>query len=216
MSKAILIKKHKVIYFPIPKVACTSLKKACADLIEMSSDSDISVHDTYFPGIQDLDALQGYEDYFKFAFVRNPWDRLVSCYCNKIKSDAHINNRWFQNGVSVGLAHYDTFEAGMSFGAFVNSVIDIPETLAEKHFRSQHTFIVGVDGKLLPNFVGKFESLSEDLARICDHLNVEPMELPHLQRSFRRDYRKYYSEDLKEVVATRYERDIALFGYDFE
>ena len=215
MGKSVMLEKHKAIYVPIPKVACTSLFKACAEILKIN-DSQRSVHDIYFPGINDLSRLAQYEEYFKFAFVRNPWDRLVSCYCNKIKSDSSVNNRWFKDGVSKGLSRYgNDFEAGMSFEDFANSVLNIPDELAEKHFRAQHTFITDREGLLIVDFVGKFESLREDFALICDRLNSEQINIPHLQKSSRESYKGYYSHALRDKVSKRFSQDIKLFKYTF-
>lgn len=215
MGKTVLLKKHRAIYFPIPKVACTSILKVCANLLNFKMHPELSVHDMYFPAIQDLSKIDNYNDYFKFAFVRNPWDRLVSCYSNKIRADSNFNNQWFQNGVSRGLLKYNLFRAGMSFEEFANIVIDIPDDKAEKHFKSQYTFLTNGEDKLLIDFVGKFENLNEDLNRVCQQLNIDSIGLPHLQKSSRKDYRSYYSADLKDKVAARFDRDILIFEYEF-
>lgn len=67
VRQGMVFEKYKAIYFPIPKVACSSIKVFLTDFAEFS-----------------LDDLDKFKNYFKFAFVRNPWDRLVSCYINKV------------------------------------------------------------------------------------------------------------------------------------
>lgn len=217
MPKVVILKNHKAIYIPIPKVACTSLLIACAELLEMKEIPNISsVHSTYFPCVRKFGENSVYKDYFKFAFVRNPWDRLVSCYGNKIKKNQNFNDRWYRNGVSLGLAKYDgLFKAGMPFDEFANIIADIPDEDAEKHFRSQHTFLVDEKGDLLIDFVGRFEALDEGLDCIFKHLGVDYSKIPHEQKSPHRNYKSYYSESLKARIYERYQKDICLFGYSF-
>jgi hypothetical protein len=215
MGKTVLLREQNAIYFPIPKVACTSVLNMCADVLDIRS-KDLSVHEIYFPGIQDLDKISyKYNDYFKFAFVRNPWDRLVSCFRNKIRDDSSLSNKWFENGVSRGLLCYGTFRPMMSFEEFVEAVLEIPDLEAEKHFRSQYTFLVDSNGEIIPNFFGKFENLNWDLMHVCERIGIHNPDLPHLQKSVRKNYRDYYSNELREKVRNRYSRDIELFGYTF-
>jgi hypothetical protein len=220
-SSAIVLEKYKTLYFPIPKVACTSLKKLCADLLEMDISPDINVgtfvhsHAT-FPVVPKKN-INNYSDYYKFAFVRNPWDRLVSCYLDKIKENADVNPPTFINGVHKGLLKYSVFKAGMPFEEFVEASIEIPDINADTHFRSQYTFITDNNGKLLIDFLGKFENLNEDFLKLCEKLELTNITLPSLNSRIKnsKSYRDYYTQDLKNKVKKRYSKDIELFKYDF-
>ena len=100
MGRTVLLQKYKAIYFPIPKVACTSILNMCTELLGIGGQPNLSVHDIYLPGVRDLEGIYSYKAYFKFAFVRNPWDRMVSCYSNKVRQDPSINNQWFKDGIA--------------------------------------------------------------------------------------------------------------------
>jgi hypothetical protein len=81
----------------------------------------------------------------------------------------------------------------------------------------QHRFVTDDTGAVVVDFVGRFESLSEDFDKVRLRLGIE-CRLPHEKRSARRDgldYRRYYTEEAQRVVAARYARDIELFGYEF-
>lgn len=215
MPKNVLLKKEKIIYFPIPKVACTSLLLACAEISGIHRREKQSVHEIYFPTCKNLEKLDNIDSYFKFAFVRNPWDRLVSCYSNKIKSEP-VNNRWFKDGVSKGLSVYGTFRYGMTFEEFANEVVNLPDEQSEKHFRSQYTFLTDDSGNLLVDFVGKFKNLSHDLEIVSDKLGLDEFRLPHLQKSPRKkNYLCYYSKSLQLKIEKRYIKDIETFHFDF-
>lgn len=220
------------IYFAIPKVANSSLKEACFQILLQHGLPRAQLPDLdWTPKLFNLPqyarvlkdegiiieraALQEYRDHWKFAFVRNPWDRLVSCYENKIKQ-AGYDDRWFVDGVARSLVGYGRFEGGMSFDDFVQVVASIPDSRADKHFRSQHTFIQGRDGELLVDFVGRFERLEEDFDHVCNSLGVTGVKLPHLLQSDRLPYTDYYSRSSEELVRDRYRTDVEWFDYECE
>jgi chondroitin 4-sulfotransferase 11 len=150
--------------------------------------------------------------YWSFAFVRNPWDRLVSCYTEKIRPDGDPEN--FINGVSRVLTPFGVFEAGMPFERFAREVAQIPDEEAEPHFLSQHKFIVNRAGNLIVDFLGRFETIDDDFALGRQRISA-PVELPHLLRSERGQYRDYYSAGLAHIIGERYSEDVARFGYRF-
>ena len=67
--------------------------------------------------------------------------------------------------------------------------LKFPDEEAEKHFRSQHTFLSDLNGDIIVDFVGKFERLDDDLRTVCRHMGVEYSGIPHLQKSRREGYR---------------------------
>jgi hypothetical protein len=200
-------------YFPIQKVANSSWKRLCAEILGLDARGR-GPHAIEFPTLP-LDEVPRYADYFRFCFVRNPWDRLVSCYIEKIKTDPGYTNRFFRDGVFVGFVPYRVFRAGMSFESFVEAVTAIPDRDADRHFRSQSTFVTDGRGELLVNFVGKLERSEADFAHVLRRLGREPGAVPHLNRSEHGDYTRFYTPHTIERVRQRYARDVDLFGYDF-
>ena len=71
------------------------------------------------------------------------------------------------------------------------------------------------DGNLLVDFVGRFESLGEDLAYICQRLGITAS-LPHINRSRHQDYRHYYDDRTANLVASHFREDIQRLGYIFD
>ncbi len=211
----IISDRYKFIYFPLPKVACSSLKTVFANLMEIKPEKDI--HKTNFLQVNRID-IKKYPNYFKFCFVRNPWDRILSCYLNKIGKDPNVNNEWFRNGVHrefVRMYGDDIFRGGMSFEEFVNAIGKISDSQANEHFRSQYISLTDSNGNLIPDFIGKFENLEQDFEKICEKINVGPIKLPHLMKTDHRDYKNYYNMRTKEIVAKRFKEDIELFSYKF-
>ena len=71
------------------------------------------------------------------------------------------------------------------------------------------------NGKILVDYIGRFENLSRDFASVCDKLNVSA-ELPRINTTVHEDYRTYYSDSSRERVAEHWGEDIARFFYNFE
>ncbi|MGY8768835.1 MAG: sulfotransferase family 2 domain-containing protein [Pirellulales bacterium] len=135
-----------------------------------------------------------YDSFFKFAFVRNPWDALVSQY--HFVSSSTNNKRHKQ-------------VKGKSFEQFVRWWLNRPEKARQKHY------VTDAQGNCIVDFVGRFESLAEDTNYILDLLGVEG-HLPHIGPSKHRDYRTYYTDELAEFVGDQLADDAQFFGYNFD
>ncbi|MEY4195881.1 MAG: hypothetical protein RLZZ226_2249, partial [Pseudomonadota bacterium] len=78
----------------------------------------------------------------------------------------------------------------------------------------QSEMITDANGKLLVDFLGRYESLAADFDRIRDKLGIAER-LPHVNKSQHEDYRNYYNDHTRDLVAEHFQTDIALFGYEF-
>lgn len=215
----------KAYYVVMPKVACSTVMSICADLLDFKLPEN-----AWKPGVfrsknydslidkktrdkaySDMLSFRHLEDYWGFTFVRNPYDRLVSCYTQKIiQSQSKKSNTI--NGIASPLAKYRVFHRDMSFAEFAEAVCNIPDVLADPHFRSQSSFIYTKGGQCKVNSIGKFETLNEDLQATLAHLNKQA-DIPHLLKSKRSSWMDYYDENLKRMVFERYQKDFSLFGY---
>lgn len=217
----IALHKHKALYFSVPKVACSSLKKALSECIDTRFierpwfDKNEAIHYARFPYVPKNEVLSKYSEYFKFCFVRNPWDRILSCYSNKTTQDPENNSFPFINGVYQGFLKYKTFRAGMTFEEFVEAIVKIPDEEADPHFKSQYTFICDEQENLLVDFIGKFENLQDDFHAICKKIGADNITIPHLMSSKRKEknYQNEYTKKTKNLIAERYKKDITLFKY---
>jgi chondroitin 4-sulfotransferase 11 len=159
-----------------------------------------------------------YPGVYAFSFVRNPWDRLVSCYRDKIAGETDgFTSFSIRPGVADCLARFDAFNANMSFDAFVSAVAGIPDSDADAHFRSQHTFLTTSADNLGIDFVGRYENLGADFERVCRRIGLpQAYELPHLQAARNRAaYVDYYTPRSRRLVADRFSEDVERFGYSF-
>jgi hypothetical protein len=89
----------------------------------------------------------------------------------------------------------------------------------DRHARINNYDIYAIDGDVSVDFVGRYESLADDLKIALGHVGFEPTaELPRAKTTFRRGnapYREYYDEDTRDIVARWYAREIELLDYAF-
>ncbi|MFZ9061676.1 MAG: sulfotransferase family 2 domain-containing protein [Steroidobacteraceae bacterium] len=130
----------------------------------------------------------------KFAFVRNPWDRLVSWYAYLLKDTTHRRHRQVAAG---------------SFEDFARAEL-------RRDDRSQWWMIANQAGELGLDFVGRFENLEQDVAEVCRRLGLPVAPLPRENVSTRRPYQEYYSRELAVLVGVRWAREVEAFGYRFD
>jgi chondroitin 4-sulfotransferase 11 len=140
-----------------------------------------------------------FDNYFKFTFVRNPWDRVVSFYHYQLK------RKW----------DFYPFNETISFKEFVkNWLIQMPkQTTLNTH--PCYDWISDKDDNLLVDFIGRFENLQEDFNTVCDKIGIPHQELPHQNKSKHKHYTEYYDKETKQIVAEKYAKDIEYFGYEF-
>lgn len=137
---------------------------------------------------------EAFASYFKFAFVRNPFDRFIS-YC----SFATSREGTFQRDPKKVMRHL-LFTAPPH-----NHII----------FRPQFTFLCGPDGELQADYLGKVENMQASYDEVAQRLGIESTALDHANRSRRGAYKDYYDQELIDGVARIYARDLELFGYDY-
>jgi hypothetical protein len=138
-----------------------------------------------------------FESYFKFAIVRNPWDKAASQFAYMAQRP---DLREF-----VGLQPDDDFETYLSLIAQKPHV----------QWQDQFSFLHDADGELLVDRIVRFESLDSDLRFALEHLGVRPERIPRTNASTRRPLRDIYNDRARRRVAELYGRDIAAFNYSF-
>lgn len=156
-----------------------------------------------------------FSNYYKFAFVRNPFARLVS--------------EW----------KYRNHDKSMSFKTFV--MTNLPPkssyTDAYRHIIPQYNYVYDNKGELLVDYIGKLENFQKDFDHICSNLDITDSSLPHINSTNRtnktglRDklknllklkntqqnhYSDYYDDELVGVVSDMYKKDLEAFEYSFE
>jgi hypothetical protein len=160
-----------------------------------------------------------FASYFKFSFVRNPWDRIVSEY------------------------KYRKYPTKIDFKTYLFKHLPTPGwSDGYCHIIPQYDFLFDENGRLLVDFVGRYERLQADFTIVCDHLGLPSQAVPHVHRSLEKKrpetlrqylsqtwhslwdkqhkhtfghYTEYYDHESREFVTQLYEKDITTFNYAF-
>jgi hypothetical protein len=169
-----------------------------------------------------------FDAYFKFAVVRNPWDRVLSGYrflrgVYQQYLDAYgrvpLPSEYDGADTSLRTKLSSKFEVNQyeDFEAFVLGWINPGNLRAHEQFRPQHRFVCDPDGTLRLDYVARFENLATDFATISERLGIMAS-LRHDNRSagVTSSYRDHYTPAMRKVVADHFARDIELFGYGFD
>lgn len=184
---------HPFIFIHINKTGGTSVGNA----IGLS----VKSHQTAKEIIQRIGKDQ-WDSAYKFTFVRNPWDRMVSLYeyrLRKNKTRLAQHNLGFEQWVKKTIGNeQDPF--------YYNNPMS---------FQPQVEWLKDQQGKISIDFIGRFERFSVDFDKICKTLGLET-QLPHLNASSHAPYQTYYSDECRAVVARWFHEDIQRFDYRFE
>lgn len=155
-----------------------------------------------------------FERYFSAAFVRNPYDRVVSAY--HYLKDMTTDHRWYPFDVNrvAYIRQFDDFEHFCSvFFRFPVAQMKVGHML---HFMPQHAFICDRMRRPIVNYIGRFEALQEGWDEICRNTGIPPVDYSPGSRSnasSHDDFRCYYSAKVLRRVNRFYRLDFELFGY---
>jgi chondroitin 4-sulfotransferase 11 len=148
-----------------------------------------------------------YHDYYSFAFVRNPWDRMVSWF-TMLKRQVHkTRHRW-----SV----YKFAAATAGFEAFLNA------TEVRRNGRARYSlaftqsdYLTDESGYLIVNDVFRLENMEADCRRMAERCGFSFTAIPHNHRTRHAHYSTFYTPETRQIVAARFAADIERFGYTF-
>lgn len=197
---------HKFIFLHVGKCAGTSIKEA------MIEHPLVNVHDSdYHLSLQEMEDVvrsDGYDpsEYFKFSVTRNPWDRVVSQYYHMINAPTiwiypHMGKILADGGKRPD---HDELKKLQFKGSFDDFVDQLPYTSTPYN---------DVD------FVIRYENLKDDFNHVCNHIGIDPVDLPHVHYNTgrpRTPYVKYYSNRTRDIVAERFAEDIKTFKYTYD
>jgi hypothetical protein len=144
-----------------------------------------------------------FDELFKFAFVRNPWDLQVSSFHHVRRERPHY------------LGGHE------NFADFLRWKLD-PERPYQYHIDTsielQSDYLIDLHGNLVVDFIGRYERFQMDFAAACRHIGIAQPKLAHERKATdrKKDFRGYYDDETAELVAKHFARDIEILGYGFD
>ena len=137
---------------------------------------------------------------FRFSFVRNPWDKVVSHYHYRV-----MTNQTDLARSPLGFSAW----VERAYGAQDPRYYDTP-----KMFMPQLDWLKDDDGNVSMDYVGRFENLQNDFRTLCEKLDVAA-DLPHLKASKRGHYHDYFTKKASGIIGNWFAEDIDYFNYDY-
>ena len=194
-----LINDPKCVFIHIPKTAGTSIRRG--------------FFNNNYEGPTFREIPINWQNLFKFAFVRNPYDRFISAW------------KMFSKGVAFSTWEYPhDGEKNISIEDFWKIVVNDEIIYDER----RNTFEEKIRHHTIPqthefnclahaDFVGRFENLNSDFKVICKHLGAIYSELPYNNKSkYSKTYRELFSPSMKKKVQEYYYNDFKLLDYDID
>ncbi len=148
-----------------------------------------------------------FDQFYKFTFVRNPWDRVYSAFSYLKGGGWNGDDKIWAD---ENLGEIDTFSE------FVMDWLSVDKLGSHIHFWPQSKFICDRKGKPIIDYIGYFENIDDDFNYILKQLSLQPKTLKRTNTSKRTDYTHVYTHEMKDKIAQIYSDDIKNFGYTFE
>ena len=201
--------KRKFVFVCVPKTSSTTLSKHFIKIDNLSVDGSWLKRKWHWPmkNIKEQFRLWPLDEYYKFAYHRNPWDRMISSWIEFTEERGHLLT-WSQ-----GMK--DQFK---NFEDFILNFRDT-EWAEDIHFHPTCWYTHSDEGVKIVDFIANYNNWQQDTKVIFDNigLRLEDMEGKRWRQTVRdKDYKKYYTTDkMVDEVAQHFRSDIAMFGDKF-
>ena len=146
---------------------------------------------------------------YTFSMVRNPWDRIYSMF-NYRKKRGKIPDSWSFRDYVFEL---ERAVNDMSQGDSTSDYFRYHATRCSSAY-----YLLGTDGKIMVDYVAKYENRSNDLAVIASRLKIDQLGDITVQRAspVSKHYSQFYDVETQGIIRRIYADDIDLFSYEFE
>ena len=212
---------RKSIFIHTPKCAGSSVGKVCKEnsiLID-------TVNRKWDGGFSSEPA---YNNHFKFSFVRNPWDRIVSSYSmfNSFRRPSWFARMNFLDFLKLSLDCKEIRQIEKK----LNWKREFKSEEEKEDIRKQHIYSIqnhcatylnpfsqlfDQNKNQIVDFIGRFENLQDDFDTICDKIGIPRQKVPHANETDHKHYTEYYDGETRIIIEEKFAKDIEYFGYKF-
>tara|TARA_Y100001938_G_C7915828_1_gene341904 strand:+ start:50 stop:655 length:606 start_codon:yes stop_codon:yes gene_type:complete len=195
--------KKEFIFLHIPRTGGTSIESFLQPHVEFPDQETNHGQLKHYPLSKYYEVFgKTPKPFYKFTVVRNPWDRMVSYYFHLNKE---FNGAKFEkmlrlmgkNGVMIGCNFSENIEGSLWYD-----------------FNSYYHWMHELKNEKVKAI--RFENLQDDFNKVCEELDIEIGELPHINKTKKNHYSNYYNKRTKEMVEKAFSIDINTFGYKYE
>jgi hypothetical protein len=175
----------------VAKVATRTIRHHC-ETHGVSMDVDHAMRIRY--------PLASFADYFTFAFVRDPLDRFVSAWHDKVVDHNYYDFEPATHERMQRVEEFARWTAGQDLSA-------VPGTDQHLTLQSRMIDLNRVD------FVGRLETFDRDFGEVCERIGAPAVPTAPKNQTAPGGRDRQVSQELRELVARMYARDYQLFGY---
>ena len=181
------------LFIHIPKPAGVAINTSLTN-------NEVMFEDFGHEKLIDIEKKIDLQNFKIFTFVRNPYDRLYSSY------HFHLQKSYACKIVKEKLLKYGSFE---------NFVLDLENFIISnqnEQFHFQKDFISSSKSNI--GFIGRFENIDKDWNKLLQYLEIiEKEPLVVMNNTIHEDYKKIYSEKMKDIIYDIYNVDFEFFDY---
>lgn len=178
--------KHKAIWYRVYKVGTRT--------IDFQFRENCNANEYIYSSAVAYKAKR-YAKYFKFAFVRNPIDRFISAWKDKV-----LRQNYF-------LFDAKTHEQMKDISNFIQWVSAKNINKADEHIRAQ-TALIDINNI---DYIGRFEHFEDDLEYVFQQIGIKYQKEVHINKTQNIIKTPEVSEEEKNLIAEIYKKDILVF-----
>ena len=209
--------KFKCIFIHIPKTAGTSIESLINDDFSFGTSHEL---------LSEYKNHDCFDDYYKFTFVRNTFDRIYSIFNYYSLGGNHDHPKNIKQWVVYWYKKLTVHQYYTDIDISRNIPVDFTK-FCIKYLRNRESFFgrdiltsqyqyLLVDNDMKIDFIGRFENLDSDFQKVKNKLNIN-QELPHHRLSANKDHYSLYYDDVSvQIVSDYYDDEIKYFNFSFE
>lgn len=196
-------KEKKLLFIHIPKNGGNSVERA----IGLERMAELAKHSQ----ITDVEPIIKIDQYYKFAVIRNPWDRVVSMYYFLSKHRA-TGNMSFKSWL---LANNTTAQSVRVMAGLTNPDKKIHGNYdAPLQTKTQLSWLKTLDGNIAIDFVCRLEHLNADMTELCKIKNLNCQQIQFLNKTEHPKCDEVHDQETIDFVGQHYREDINFFGFN--